>query len=317
MIDLFKINRHRWGIIYSPKAGTVRLMKRWREIREYLVSKGVEYDFLESENFGSAERQARMFADNGYETIVVVGGDGELQDALNGILSSERAANISLGIIPNGIANDYAAYWGLQPGDYKTAIDCIIARRIRKVDVGCCSYNSDSGEVKRYFLNAVNVGLSARIVELTNEKQPLFAKLVCRITSVFYMLFHRRNFHMRFKLNNQTVDQKFMMLCIGNSVGYGLTPSSVPYNGWLDVSAIRKPKLFGMLEGLLMLVHRRILNYELVTPFRTGEIFIESLGGATIAIDGRTFSPSLPMTITVEPEHLNLIIPSRINKRKK
>lgn len=316
MIDLHKVNRHRWGIIYSPKAGTVRPMKRWREIREYLVEKGVEYDFLESENYGSAERQARMFADNGYETIVVVGGDGVLQDALNGILSSEHAGNVSLGIIPNGIANDFASYWGLQFGDYKTAINCIIARRIRKVDVGCCSYNTDSGEEKRFFLNALNVGLSARIVEMANEKQSLFAKFVCRITGLVYMLFHRRSFNMRFHLNNQTVDQKLMMLCIGNSVGYGLTPSSVPYNGWLDVSAIRKPKLFSLLEGLLMLVHRRILNYELVTPFRTAEIFIESLGGATVAIDGRSFSPEMPMKVTVEPEKLNLIIPSKINKRK-
>ena len=316
MIDLHKINRHRWGIIYTPKVGTVRPMKRWSEIREYLVAKGVEYDFLESENFGSAERQARMFADNGYETIVVIGGDGALQDALNGVLSSERAGNVALGIIPNGIANDFASYWGLQAGDYKTAIDCIIARRIRKVDVGCCSYNTEAGEEKRFFLNAVNIGLSARIVDLANKKKTLFAKFVNRVVGIFYMLFYRQKFSMRFKLNNQTVDQKFMMLCIGNSVGYGFTPSAVPYNGWLDVSAIRMPKFFGLLEGMLMLVHRRILNYELVTPFRTSEIQIESLGDAPLAIDARPFTPTLPMVVTVKPECLNLIIPSKINKRK-
>ena len=316
MIDLHKINRHRWGIIYTPKVGAVRPMKRWSEIREYLVAKGVEYDFLESENFGSAERQARMFADNGYETIVVIGGDGALQDALNGVLSSERAGNVALGIIPNGIANDFASYWGLQAGDYKTAIDCIIARRIRKVDVGCCSYNTEAGEEKRFFLNAVNIGLSARIVDLANKKKTLFAKFVNRVVGIFYMLFYRQKFSMRFKLNNQTVDQKFMMLCIGNSVGYGFTPSAVPYNGWLDVSAIRMPKFFGLLEGMLMLVHRRILNYELVTPFRTSEIQIESLGDAPLAIDARPFTPTLPMVVTVKPECLNLIIPSKINKRK-
>ena len=276
----------------------------------------MEYDFLESENFGSAERQARMFADNGYETIVVIGGDGALQDALNGVLSSERAGNVALGIIPNGIANDFASYWGLQAGDYKTAIDCIIARRIRKVDVGCCSYNTEAGEEKRFFLNAVNIGLSARIVDLANKKKTLFAKFVNRVVGIFYMLFYRQKFSMRFKLNNQTVDQKFMMLCIGNSVGYGFTPSAVPYNGWLDVSAIRMPKFFGLLEGMLMLVHRRILNYELVTPFRTSEIQIESLGDAPLAIDARPFTPTLPMVVTVKPECLNLIIPSKINKRK-
>lgn len=316
MIDVRNLNRHRWGIIYSPKAGTLRPMKRWREIREYLVSKGIEYDFIESENYASVERQACMFADNGYETIVVVGGDGVLQDALNGIMSSSRAANVSLGIIPNGIANDFARYWGLLPGDYKMAVDCIIARRVRKVDVGCCSYNTENGEENRYFLNTLNVGLSAHVVELANKRKPiLFASLIYHLTGLFYMLFHRQNFHMRFKLNNQLIDQKLMTLCIGNSVSYGLTPSAVPYNGFLDVSAIRMPKLFGILEGLLMLAHRKILNYELVTPFRTTEIFFESLGGAPLSIDGRSFKPAMPMSVTVWPESLNLIIPSRVVKR--
>jgi hypothetical protein len=52
-----------------------------------------------------------------------------------------------------------------------------------------------------------------------------------------------------------------------------------------------------------------------VTPFRTSEILIESLGDAPLAIDARSFKPTLPMTVTVEPEKVNLIIPSRINKR--
>lgn len=316
MIDERNLNRHRWGIIYSPRVGTVRPMKRWAEIREYLLQKGVEYDFIESENYGSAERQARMFADNGYGTIVVVGGDSVLLDALNGIMSSVKAQNVCLGIIPNGIANDFARYWGLVPGDYKNAIDCIIARRVRKVDVGCCTYNSELGEIKRFFLNVLNAGLSARIVEKSNKKRFLLAKPLYYLSALFYMLFHRQNYHMRFKLNCQTVDHKYMMISVGNSSGYGLTPSAVPYNGWLDVSAIRMPKFFGVLEGLLMLAHRRILNYGLVTPFRTSEIYIESLDGAPIAIDGRPFKPELPMLVTVEHECLNLVIPSKLNRKR-
>lgn len=316
MIDFRNLNRHRWGIIYSPKAGTLRPMKRWKEIREYLIAKGVEYDYIESENYASVERQARMFADNGYETVVVVGGDGALLDALNGVMSSSSRANVSLGIIPNGVGNDFARYWGLQSGDYRMAVDSIIAHRVRKVDVGCCSFMSAHGEERKYFLNVLNVGLSARIVELANRRKPfLFAKLIHYVASLFYMILHRQNFHMRFNLNSQTVDQKLMTLCIGNSVGYGLTPSAVPYNGYLDVSAIRMPKLFGILEGVLMLAHRRILNYELVTPFRTTEIYIESLGGASVSVDGRPFKSSMPMRVTVEPEKLNLIIPSCILKR--
>lgn len=315
MSDKGRNMRNRWGIIYTPRIGAVRPMKRWVEIRSYLVSKGVEFDFIESENYESIERLARMFADNGYGTIVVVGGDGALQDALNGIMSSEKRSDVALGIIPNGIANDFARYWGLHEEDYKTAVECIITRRIRKVDVGCCSFEGEEGEVKRYFLNVLNAGLSAQIVEIANKKRTLFAKYLYHIYGFFYMLFHRRNFKMRIRLNSQVVDEKFMMLCVGNSVGYGLTPSAVPYNGWLDVSAIRKPKWLGLLEGLLMVAHRKILNFELVEPFRTTEMVIETADGALFGIDGRPFKPSFPLTVTVLPEAVNLVIPAFVKKK--
>lgn len=315
MSEIINRNRHRWGIIYAPKIGSLRPMKRWREIREYLAGKGVEYDFIQSENFDSIERHARMLADNGYATVVVVGGDGVLQDAINGIMSSPNRSMVSLGIVPCGIANDYADYWGLSEGDYKDAIDCIMTRRVRKVDVGCCIYGSQGVEKRRYFLNVLNIGVSAHIVELANRKRTLFASVAYRVLGLFHLLFSRQNFNMRFRLNCQTVDKKLMMLFIGNARGYGMTPSAVPYNGWLDVSAIRMPKFLGILEGIHMLMRRRILNFKLVEPFRTRDILIEDVGGAGIGIDGRPFQPELPLRVVVEPESLNLIIPSKINKK--
>lgn len=315
MNDLYNMNRRRWGVIYCPRLGSLRPMKRWKEIRDYMTSKGVKFDFIQSEDDASVERHARMFADNGYDTVVLIGGDGALQDALNGIMSSKNSAAVSLGIIPNGIANDFANYWKLSASDYKSAVDCIMARRIRKVDVGCCTYNDDDGEHKRYFMNVLNIGLSARIVEIANKKNTVFAKAVYRVRALACLLFKRQNFHMKLKLNSQVVDKKFMMLCIGNSSGYGMTPSAVPYNGWLDVSAIRMSPFFGIIEGLLMLVRRKILNFKLVEPFRTNELVIESVGGAPLGIDGRPFNPSFPMLVTVEPEIVNLIIPTKINKK--
>ena len=130
-----------------------------------------------------------------------------------------------------------------------------------------------------------------------------------------HLLFRRQNFKMKFRLNNQVVDKKFMMLCIGNSTGYGMTPSAVPYNGWLDVSAIRMSPFMGVLKGLQMVMRRRILNFRLVEPFRTTEIEIESVGGANLGIDGRIFAPTFPLQVSVEPEKLKLIIPTKIKNR--
>lgn len=315
MADAINRNKRRWGIIYVPRDGSLRPMKKWNEIRDYLIEKGVEFDCIQSESCSSIERQAMMLADNGYETIVLIGGDGALQDAINGIMASANSANVALGIIPCGIANDYASYWGVNEGDYKSAVEYIMARRLRKVDVGCCIYNTDEGEQRRYFLNVLNIGVSAYIVELANMKRTFFAKAAFRVLGLVHLLFKRRNFHMKFSLNCQTVDKKLMMLFIGNSRGYGMTPSAVPYNGWLDVSAIRMPKFLGILEGLHMLVRRRILNFKLVEPFRTTDIIIEDVGGAGIGIDGRPFKPTFPLHVTIEPEVLNLIIPTKLNKK--
>ena len=315
MSELRNRNRRRWGIIYLPMIGALRPMRLWNEIREYIEEKEVEYDYFCADTANSVECQSLKYVNDGYDTIVLIGGDGALQDALNGVMASDRAAEVAIGIIPNGIANGFASYWGLSFSDYKWAVDSIIAGRVRKVDVGCCNYYVDGVAVKRYFLNVLNVGMSANIVALANKKSTIFAKIVYRVRALLHLLFCRQNFNMRFRLNNQLVDKKFMMLCIGNSTGYGMTPSAVPYNGWLDVTAMKMSPFLGVLKGLQMALRHKILNYELVEPFRTTEVEIESVGGASLGIDGRPFEPTFPLTVNVEPEKLNLIIPTKIKKR--
>ena len=77
------------GCDLQPEAGNPKGKKRWKEIKEYMDSKGVDYDYVQSEGFGSVERLAKILANNGYRTIVVVGGDGALNDAINGIMLSD------------------------------------------------------------------------------------------------------------------------------------------------------------------------------------------------------------------------------------
>ena len=91
----------KWGVIYNPKAGTRKVQKRWKEIKEYMDSKGVNYDYVQSEGFGSVERLAKILANNGYRTIVIVGGDGALNDAINGIMLSDAFRMVSETTLPN------------------------------------------------------------------------------------------------------------------------------------------------------------------------------------------------------------------------
>ena len=306
------IETSRWGIIYNPKAGSRKAQKKWNEIRDYMEERGVMFDYLQSEGYGSVERLARMLANNGYKTIVVVGGDGAVNDAVNGIMTSsaENKDEIALGIIPNGIGNDFSSYWGLDDDDYKAAIDCIIERRLRKIDVGRVGYTDKDVCSTRYFINAMYIGLGARFVWISNGTRRFWGRQwISYLSSMFLLLFERMLHRMHLKVNGEHIRDNIMTVCIGNARGYGLTPSAVPYNGWLDVSVVYRPEFLQLIKGLWLLVHGRLLNLKVVKPYRTRKIKILRAQNAAISLDGRQLYAECPLDVRILPEALTLIIP--------
>lgn len=307
------IENNRWGIIYNPKAGSRKTQKRWNKIREYMEERGVLFDYLQSEGYGSVERLARMLANNGYRTIVVVGGDGAINDAVNGIMTSsvERKDEIAFGIIPNGIGNDFAKFWGLDEDDYKTAVDWIINRRLRKIDVGRVGYTQGDVCGMRYFINAMYIGLGARMVWISNGTRRFWKmQWLSFLSSMILLLFERKLHRVHLKINGEHIRGKVMTVCIGSARGYGLTPSAVPYNGWLDVSVIYRPGLFQLVKGLWLLLQGRISNLKVVKPYRTRKVKVLRAMNAEVSLDGRMLlEHECPLKVRILPEAMTLIIP--------
>ena len=73
----------RWGVLYCPKTGFTNPRKRWDKIQAALDGCKVQYDMVQSETSDSVERLIKMMISNGYKTIVIVGGDSALNDAVN------------------------------------------------------------------------------------------------------------------------------------------------------------------------------------------------------------------------------------------
>ena len=101
-----------------------------------LKTNNVEYDLVQSESESSVERLVKMFIDNSYKTIVIVGGDSALNDAVNCLMDcpSELRETISLGVIPNGVLNDFSKFWGLKEGDVSFSIQTLLGHPQRKID---------------------------------------------------------------------------------------------------------------------------------------------------------------------------------------
>ena len=309
------VESSRWGILYCPKTSFLsNPRKRWEKIQKALDERNVLYDFVQSETAESVERLVKMMIQNGYKTIVIVGGDSALNDAVNCLMMEEKSVRdeIELGVIPNGVLNDFAKFWDFDGDDVEQTVDWLIQRRIRKIDLGCIRYTNKQGDkCHRYFLNCINIGLTADIMNLRRQTRSLFGShTLSFIVSVFVMLFHRMEYKMKLKINSDVIDRKVMTVCIGSGPGYGQTPNAVPYNGMLDVSVVYHPEVVQLIEGLWLLVAGRFLNHRSVHPYRTREVEVEYAKKAIVGIDGRMMkTPVGSYRINVEQEVVNFLIP--------
>lgn len=305
----------RWGILYCPKNGNgSRRKKRWERLRKILDAKKVSYDMVQSEHQDSVARLATMLIQNGYKTIIIMGGDSALNDAVNCLMQEEQRVRdeIVLGVIPNGVMNDFARFFGFDEAGDEQTVSWLLKRRVRKIDLGCIHYtNKEQERCHRYFLNCINIGMTADIMNLRRQTRRLFgSRVLSFFSSLLVMLFHRMEYKMRLKINSDVIDRKVMTVCIGNGPGYGQTPSAVPYSGLLDVSVVYTPQMVQLIEGLWLLITGRFLNHHSVHPFRTREVVVDEAHKAMVGIDGRLMkTPVGAYHIAVESEVINFLIP--------
>lgn len=308
------ISDDRWGIVYCPKHERFRRTSRWERIEKCLHDNGVEYDFVQSESMGSVDRLVRMLINNGYKTIVIVGGDSALNDAVNCLMQVDKSVRdtIALGVIPNGLMNDFAHFWGYRENDVEQTVKWLKQRRIRRIDLGCVRYTNAHGEpCHRYFLNCVNIGLIAAIMNLRRQTRHFFgSRTLSFVFSFLLMVFQRMEYKMCLKINSDVIKRNVMTVCVGNATGYGQTPNAVPYNGMLDVSVVYHPEMAQLFEGFYLFVRGKFLNHRSVHPYRTDKVEIVESGRALVGVDGRLMNRMMGgFSITVTQEVVNFIMP--------
>ncbi|SFF93172.1 diacylglycerol kinase family protein [Prevotella sp. KH2C16] len=308
------VNENKWGILYCPK-NSFRPQKRWENIEKVLRSERIDFDYVQSESTGSVERLVKMMINNGYRTLIIIGGDSALNDAVNCLMQTEKEVRdqIALGVIPNGMMNDFAHFWGFQEGEIERSVKWLKEHRVRKIDLGRINYKNKHGEpCHRYFLNCINIGLIATIMNLRRQTRHIVgSRTVSYVISFILMIFQRLEYKMHLKINGESINRKVMTVCVGNALGYGQTPNAVPYNGLLDVSVVYHPEMAQLIEGIYLFVRGKFLNHKSVHPYRTKEVQVRNEEKALVGIDGRLLnSPLGEYTIRVEQEVINFLIPA-------
>lgn len=306
---------NRIAIIYCPNHWGWGNQQRKRErIVEALETSGLKYDFVQSESAESVGRLFVMMINNGYRNVVVIGGDSALNDIINHLMAMEEEIRkeVVIGVIPNGVMNDFAAYWGLSKGNLQHSIDTIKKARERLIDVGHVDYTDTEGEkTGRYFINCVNLGLVASLQNIRMKARKLLgSRTLSYVASFFMIVTQRLDYHMRMRLNGEVVDDRMMTMCVGNCQGYGQTPNASPYSGTLDVSMFVNRHVWQLFEGIHLFMRKRFLMSRGLRPFRTREMDVVAHHTVPVAVDGKIIRASRSaFHFTIIPECVRFIIP--------
>lgn len=129
--------------IVNPRAGGHSTYREWPLISKHLTDKGLLFDYVYTEGAGHAIELAREAVNTGYRCIIAVGGDGTVNEVVNGILNSAGAHKTTLGIVSAGTTCSFARSLGI-PLDRISSCNLLTSPNRLTIDVGIVEYTKEA-----------------------------------------------------------------------------------------------------------------------------------------------------------------------------
>jgi diacylglycerol kinase (ATP) len=288
-------------LIVNPAAGRGKAMKALPKIEAKLREMGLEYDLVETKGPDDATRLAREGAEQGYEIVACVGGDGTVSETGKGLIGSQAA----LALLPAGTGNDFARAIGVYR-KLDLAIRALRDGTVTPIDVG------QFGE--HTFLNTVGVGFDGQVTH-DNLKVKKLTGILSYLVVVMKILPTYRNPHFHLKGRDWEFKSKGVLVEFGNGQcaggGFFLTPHADLQDGLVDVTLLGDYGPMQRFVALPMVLLRRMNMLKGVKTFRTDILEISVDRPTFIHVDGNLKRMSEPATVEILPKALKVVFPPK------
>jgi diacylglycerol kinase (ATP) len=306
-----------WFIIVNPNAGNGKGKKDWDRIATLLARNGISFASKFTEKKGHAIEFARDAVSDGFRKIVSVGGDGTLNEVVNGIYSQDqcKASEVTVGMIPVGTGNDWGRMFGI-PLVYEGAIKVIKEYRTMPHDVGLITFYNGPVQEKRYFINIAGLGFEAVVVKKTNKQKDkgkssqaiYFFNLVTSLLSYKKVISN-------IIIDGKTTTSRVFSINVGNGryCGGGMrqTPDALPDDGLLDITVIRDMTRFEIVKSLKLLYDGTILSHPLVDGYRSTNLKVTSESEMYAEADGESLGHT-PVEFSIIPAGIKVVYGVRV-----
>ncbi|HEU5102968.1 MAG TPA: diacylglycerol kinase family protein [Roseiflexaceae bacterium] len=290
-------------IVFNPGAGQAGVAEQEiQAAQEVWREHGWQVDLRPTASPGDGTRIAREAARQGYHLVVAAGGDGTVNEVINGLAGTKTA----LAALPIGTVNVWVRELGL-PLQPRAAAEALLNAQIRTIDLG------RAGD--RYFLLMCGVGFDAAVTaEVRADEKRRFGALAYLMRAA-NLAGRFRGTPARIILDGRTVRGRVLMIVLGNSQLYGgvvkITARASIDDGLLDVCIIKGNSLWGApLRALSVFTQRYNLDPE-IEYHRAREISILARRPLPVQVDGDHIGQT-PMTFAAVPGALRALLPASL-----
>ena len=298
-------------LIFNPTAGRARGVRSGalERARKVLARQGIESELAPTDGPGSAPGLARQAVREQRQMVIVCGGDGTLNEVVNGLAGS----SVPLALLPAGTANVFAKELGL-PWNIERAASMIGASRFRRVSLG--HVKAAEGEKDgRYFLSLAGAGPDGAIVRAVNPSLKERTGTVAFWIEGFRQLTSYKFPRFRVKFENETIEGT--LIIAGRTKHYGgpvqITTRADLYGNDFELMLCTTNSRWKYLSYMPLLLSGRLRHVRDIRFVRATEMSCEPVDAEPIwvQVDGEA-AGRLPAEFRIVRDALTLAVPAKI-----
>ena len=304
-----------WLVVINPNAGNRSGLKKWGKIKLLLKSRDINFVPLIIEEPGQTINKVKEAINKGFRKIMIVGGDGTLNEVVNAIFLSSHipSKEFKIGIIPTGTGNDWCRTYKIPFNKFAHNVDVIKKEKTILQDVGIVKYCNNEKTDKRFFINNAGMGYDAMVVKkANNQKSRGCGNSLSYLLNVFTMLFSYKSQPIKVTVDQEelTTDMFSMNVGICRYMGAGmmLLPYAIPDDGLFEFTLIRKISKRRVILNYPKMYNGNIVKLRETYTTIAENILIESEEKVFLETDGEIIGHS-PFEFSIMQKAIQIVVP--------
>jgi YegS/Rv2252/BmrU family lipid kinase len=301
--------------LVNPASANGSTLREWPEIARRASAAGLEGEALFSEGPGGVVRSAEQAVEMGARKVVVVGGDGTVNEAANGLLAVGTGQEIELAVIPRGTGTDFVRTFRI-PAKLDEAIDVARNGRVREIDAGRVSYRAwDGSGGSAYFVNVGSAGMSGAVARRANSTSKALGGKASFLWATLAVFARWQNTEVVVNVDDARREGSMLDVIVANCEWLGggmhMTPNAEPDDGLFDVLLIGDVTKRDLVQTLPKIYRGTHLPHPKAEELRGRTVTVEAPIALPIELDGEQ-PGTTPASFEIVPRALRLLVPATV-----